>query len=622
MENFNDMSFDDLLKKGEIHDALEMRLEDLEMKAGGNCAEIEAAKISSAALVITGFVLATPVTAVFAGMGAIAYLYSVASDFHQTHKFALFPLVRKGVGDLLSGVGLAATGHSKTEDADDIARAESYLSPREAKEYRLLATNPDHVSKWLLEQPAEKRPLAYKSLTRNLGVKQIPASTAQVSQPVLGESTASQTAQSSTLPAASEATTNPTMAPYPVDPNQQPSQPIGNDTRLGAVTVPASPAGQSPATKPGFFDFNVLRTEPDNYTGFAIVGDMGTGKTRLIKYLARNVLTTGQMSVMDIYARANDWKGAYVLTTIDSFLCEAVNELDEIDTLTEAYRSGQTVFQPHLFVVEEAADTLSEASDRNREAAKSIKQWLSKYLTITRKIGKRLCLVSVNIKDLTDAIGSAEKRNSMVFIFPGKAAIAKAMTDLYIFKLGTSENADLRAKLEKAIASIKRPALIQHRGQWWAAEIPEVNEDGSLMDGSSPEIAATTQTSEAKTQPKTAPTPQDLERMFNAPSADHEIEEDAIESVSALDAIRSAFPNWKPKSQDVASKIVDWMASRSGKAFLPSEVKNSIRLLKNDKAIDNDRVKKLLDLLTEKQFLAVDESGRYSVSEQTDDYDF
>ena len=59
---------------------------------------------------------------------------------------------------------------------------------------------------------------------------------------------------------------------------------------------------------------------------------------------------------------------------------------------------------------------------------------------------------------------------------------------------------------------IKRPALIQHRGQWWVAEIPEVNEDGSRMDGSSPDIAATVQMPE----PKTAATPQDLERMFAA----------------------------------------------------------------------------------------------------------
>jgi len=330
------------------------------------------------------------------------------------------------------------------------------------------------------------------------------------------------------------------------------------------------------------------------------------------------------MSVMDIYARNHDWQGAAVLTTVDDFLPEMVNELEQIDKLTEAYRNGQTVFHPHLFVVEEAADTLSEASDQGRGEAKIVARWLSKYLTITRKIGKRLCLVSVNIKDLTDAIGSAEKRNSMVFIFPGRAAIAKAMTDTYIFKLGTAENRELREKLEKSIALIKRPALIQHRGQWWVAEIPEVNEDGSRMDGSSPDIAATVQAPEPR--PKTAATPQDLERMFAAPSAQHEatgeIEEDTIESVSSLSAVQSAFSTWKPKSQDIAAKIVDFLAAKPDKTFLPSEVRNGIRILKGDKTIDNDRVKKLLDLLTENQFLSVDESGRYAISQNSDDYDF
>ena len=422
------------------------------------------------------------------------------------------------------------------------------------------------------------------------------------------------------------------MAPYPVDEAAPAAaiataSPIGTATKFGAVEVSASPAGETRAPNPGLFDFNSLRTEPDNYTGFAIVGDMGTGKTRLIKYLARNILTTGRMSVMDIYARNHDWQGASVLTTVDDFLSETVDELEEIDRLTEAYRNGQTMFQPHLFVLEEAADTLSEASDQGRGEAKIVARWLSKYLTITRKIGKRLCLVSVNIKDLTDAIGSAEKRNSMVFIFPGRAAIAKAMTDTYIFKLGTAENRGMREKLEKSIALIKRPALIQHRGQWWGAEIPEVNEDGSLMNGSSPEIAATVQTPEPGTEsrPKTAAMAEDLNRMFALPSAQPdaagEVEEDAIESVSALPAVQSTFPNWKPKSQDVAAKIVDFLAAKPDKTFLPSEVRNGIRLLKSDKTIDNDRVKKLLDLLTEKQFLSMDETGRYAIA-QTDDYDF
>ena len=121
-------------------------------------------------------------------------------------------------------------------------------------------------------------------------------------------------------------------------------------------------------------------------------------------------------------------------------------------------------------------------------------------------------------------------------------------------------------------------------------------------------------------------TSEHLERIFNQPSAEHEspgeVEEDAIESVSALPAVQSAFSNWKPKSQDVAAKIVDFLAAKPDKTFLPSEVRNGIRLLKSDKTIDNDRVKKLLDLLTEKQFLSVDESGRYGISQPSDDYDF
>ena len=121
-------------------------------------------------------------------------------------------------------------------------------------------------------------------------------------------------------------------------------------------------------------------------------------------------------------------------------------------------------------------------------------------------------------------------------------------------------------------------------------------------------------------------TPEHLERIFNQPAAEHEatgeIEEDAIETVSSLASIQSTFPNWKPKSQDVAAKIVDWLANKPDKTYSPSEVKKSIRLLKDDATLTADRVKTLLDLLTEKQFLSVDESGRYGISQTSDDYDF
>ena len=283
------------------------------------------------------------------------------------------------------------------------------------------------------------------------------------------------------------------------------SSPIGNNKRLGAALVPASPTDaprypqesqewQRPTdratSKNGveFFDFNLLREKPDNFTAFAIVADPGGGKTRLIKYLTRNILLGGTTSVMDIYARKSDWLGSKVIKNVSDFINYMKQDLSNIEELIADYSDGRSAFAPDLFVLEEAADTLSETKEDSAASSKLLKLWLSKYLTVTRKISKRLCLVSCNIADITSAIESAEKRNSVVFIFPGSNGVAKAMGDSYIFKLGTNENFQLREKLSKAIDGLERPALIHHRGQWWAAEIPFVNEDGTLADGSSPAI--------------------------------------------------------------------------------------------------------------------------------------
>jgi len=253
IDDFEDSqnSFEALLVEGEIHDALELRLEDLEHRAGLNCAETEAAKLSSVALVVTGFALATPITAVLSGVGAIAYAYCVANDYHQTHKLMPFPLWRKGLGELFAGVGLATTGNKQGTDADDIARAESYLSPKEAKEYRLLIQHPDRVSKWLLEQPADKRGCAYRSVIRGLGVNQVAPGV---------------TSQSDESPAIAT------------------SSPIGTATKFGAVEVPASPAAQAdwktPETQSTVTPIvlNKLREVCDRNNSFYVAGSKGSGK--------------------------------------------------------------------------------------------------------------------------------------------------------------------------------------------------------------------------------------------------------------------------------------------------------------------------------------------------------
>ena len=613
-----------LLEMGDSLNFIEVRKHTLRQDIKGFKLSSATGKFSglgSIALGAGAVGLSNPLGWISVGCGVAAYGLHVVEQWHKTGKIQAMPLSSKSqndrdedlAGQTVSGDGGNSTGRTSIhEDA-------AYLSDREKTEYELLHLAPQGIMNAMNHVHPVQRWACYQFLIDavNAGTFRDYADPKAL-QDVLGNPAIYQ----SHLSEASKRFPNYGLPSESLETDSGlaiAGSPVGNQTKINAIEVSSSQVTQS-KQNPDLFDFDSLRTEPDSFTGFAIVGDMGTGKTRLIKYLARNILTTGRMSVMDIYARNHDWQGASVLTTVDDFLPEMENDLDQISNLTKAYREGQTVFHPHLFVVEEAADTLSEASDQGRNEAKTVGRWLSKYLTITRKIGKRLCLVSVNIKDLTDAIGSAEKRNSMVFIFPGRAAIAKAMTDTYIFKLGTIENRELREKLEKSIALIKRPALIQHRGQWWVAVIPEVNEDGSLIDGSSPDIAATVQAPEPK--PKTAGTPQDLERMFNAPSAQHEatgeIEENTIESVSSLSTVQATFPNWKPESQDVAAKIVDFLAAKPDKTYSPSEVKKSIWQLKNDATLTKDCLKRFFDLLTEKQFLSVDELGRYAISQNSD----
>lgn len=582
VEYTSSLSFDELLKRGEIHDALEIRLEQLEAQAGQNCAEIEAAKVASAALVVTGFVLATPVTAVFAGAGAIAYLYSVASDYHQTHRFALFPLVRTGIGDLLSGVGLAATGNQVREDRDDIARAESYLSPREAKEYRLLVQSPDRVSKWLLEQPAEKRAIAYRSLTRNLGIKQL--STSQASTPVADANQA--------LPHKAEATSA-----------------IGCATKLGAVEVPVSPAGQSApslnmndeSTKG--FDWHRLNTAYNDFPHLFLLGKSGAGKSyvsdRLVRFLE------GYCIVISPKRMPTDFQGLQVVGLPYDYraIHRALVALERlmVEREAEMQRTGNTDFQPINVILDELPVSSSGCKDLDLDLLKPLKALIRAGRT--SKIRLIILAQGAEVK----ALG-----------IEGEGGLRDSLT--YVYLKGFVE--DYAAKNKIDISQVDRPCIIdgQIADTSFLAQFIDTYPAGLDLTGQ-----AATPSNRSNKLPKTASTAEDLNRMFNLPAADHEVEEDAIETVSALPAVQSTFPHWKPKSQDVAAKIIDWMTERPDKTFSPSEVKKSIRLLKDDATLTADRVKKLLDLLTEKQFLSTDEAGRYSISQlsqQTDDYDF
>jgi hypothetical protein len=545
--------FDQLLKEGEIHSALELRLQDLEVKAGSYCGEVEAAKISSAVLVVTGFVLATPVAAVFAGCGVIAYAYSVAADFHQTHQFALFPLIRKSLGDLLSGVGLAATGYSQAE-TDDIDQAASYLSPREATEYRLLATHPERVSKWLLDQPAQTRSLSYKSLIRNLG-----------RHPALSLSHSPAPSEISPAP-------EPIAPPAPSEISPAP-EPI----------APPAPSEISPAPEPiaplvlsnrrSEFDWGRLDREYDNFAHLFVFGKTGAGKSylcdRLVRFLTGFALvigpkrSPGMFSGVQMIGVPYDYRSIY----------EAMTALEKlmVDRESEIQSTGKADFIPINVVLDDFPSAVAGCKDLDKTM--DLKAPLKALLRNSRSSKIRLILIGQGDEVRTLGIeGEGSLRRNIEYIYLKGFAEAEAQKR-HLNLLGTD-----------------RPCIIdgQVADMSFLKAYEDISTTGVVFPG----------------RPLLNPVER-LNQIFKAPSA--EVEEDAIEQVSSLDSIRSAFPSWKPKSQNVAAKVVDWITFRADKTHSPSEIKKSIRLLKDDTTLNGDRLKALLDLLTQKQFLSIDE---------------
>jgi hypothetical protein len=310
---------------------------------------------------------------------------------------------------------------------------------------------------------------------------------------------------------------------------------------------------EAPRTEPiPLFDWSAL-ADADEHPVLGIVSPMGGGKTRLCKFLARHVLGVSHINVLDIYARSQDWAGSTVLVEHAQMLEAMKLELEEIKADVAAYRSGKSDFSGVLTVVEEGADTLMALKQKNEDLTGS---WLQKYTTVTRKIRRRLCVVSVKLNGVDFGTG-AESRNDASIVFPGAKGVAKAITDDRVLKLGAKQNAELREVLKSALSGVKRPALVFHAGQWYPAAIPELNEQGDLVGMPATAIAPSNSSDSAIIiSPKPLPTASDsdvvsnLNRLFVGDCADEHPIEGAITDEPNLDTDVERLANYiKSKEQ-------------------------------------------------------------------------
>jgi hypothetical protein len=229
------------------------------------------------------------------------------------------------------------------------------------------------------------------------------------------------------------------------------------------------------------FDWHEL-ADADNHPVLGIIAPMGGGKSRLIRYLAKSVLNTPTINVYDIYGRQSEWAGCTIIAEHAAMLEAMTGEIQAIAQDVADYRSGkqESQFEGTLNVMEEAADTLRSLRELGKEAKTITDLWVGKMTTVTRKIRRRLCIVSVKLSGADFGTG-AESRDTATLIFPGIQGVALAMKDDRMLKLGARQNTELKQRLKDSLQGVQRPALVYYRGEWFPAALPELDGAGNLV---------------------------------------------------------------------------------------------------------------------------------------------
>jgi hypothetical protein len=272
----------------------------------------------------------------------------------------------------------------------------------------------------------------------------------------------------------------------------------------------------------GLFDWNSLK-DADRHPMLGLIAKMGGGKSLLAKYLGRHVLG-GDVIVFDIYGNKKDWQGCDVLFDYEDIVLRMSDDNAAIEDDMDDYRSGKRDFKPQLVVLEEGKVTLPrlqklklsregflrlQAEGRVTTPGQIVQDWKLNYESLTRKIKRRLCLVSTNMNSSVLGI-NGETRDEITMIFPGLQGIGKAMKDTSMLKLGARQNQVLRDRLITQLKGIKYPALVYHDGDWFAAEVPELDENGNPAGATQQPIAPPVVS--PSTQPLSI---EDLNRLIN-----------------------------------------------------------------------------------------------------------
>jgi dephospho-CoA kinase len=514
--DFDPAEYDSLtyLERGDIDIWLRRRGIILKDKAKYIQYECEGSKTITLAVIVACSVLsANPLMCIPMSGAVILYGYTVFHEKIDTGKFKPFPFFRGGLFDILGFMqGEKMRGRHPIEDEI------SYLSEAEENELLLLYYRFGEIAKMLVAAPPKARFDLYRFIVDQHFARQALPDKAELEDyilavsnerqmtPILGTSRTATLGDSLSLryQNALDESTNSLDESSIQDSeeqameddsdslenelaNEEPSEVeetdevVDDDDESEEIS---SEIIEPTISSPLLFNWKDL-ADNDKYPVIGLVGSQGAGKSRLVKYLVKHIICEEILSydaiALDMFGNEKQW-GFKVVPTPAQMACQMEDDLDEIETRTFDYREkDKRVFVPLIRIFEESRDSIPEIQALGKDEAKILADWQRKFASLTRKLGARVFYVNTQFD--ADAMNmKAHARNSITLIFPGEMGIAAAMSDTQILKLGVNANDDLRAKLNRLIRKLTRPALIYHANRWYVGEVPELNEEGNPIE--------------------------------------------------------------------------------------------------------------------------------------------
>jgi hypothetical protein len=313
-------------------------------------------------------------------------------DYQNTKRLCLLPLVRKGAGELLTGIGLAATNEQGEAD-DPLLGVVGYVEPELAHEYELVMVAVGQLTGYLAHLPGESRLNAYRHILRHtrlrnsLKLPPLQDVALAIASPVQSHCKAIEPAPVALTKPAIE------VKAEVVEPLTQPTQSLKT-----TVSERIPPAASSAPLPPEQWTPDLM-----GYPSILIYGAQGAGKTSTAAWLIRERIKQGhQIKILDPHRSYGQWDGLECIG--DGMDYDAINEelkvfTDEIKARYKTRASVPNYDPPKLTLV---CDEFTQWAKKCSHSA----TFFEESLTDIRKINLHVLFIS-HARTLTGLGGSS-----------------------------------------------------------------------------------------------------------------------------------------------------------------------------------------------------------------------